>query len=457
MTNLRAIFHYIGALTAKFLHIGVRSEMSFFEKQKIHLLNIMILPSVLPITFFALLNLAERPGLSILNMANVICYLAVIILNLKGRYLHWRLLFIAASAVIFFLEALFFHNGMEFALLLTIICSLVLVDRGWQYLLILLGVTAAFCYLQYRENIQVHKDKAMVLRVVSTIANCLLLLTAGLYYFRGIYLKYHQQVEAHKKLLEQQQVLLLVQKQELEQNNKDLKLLSESRQKILFTLAHDLRNPLSGIEALTNTMLEGGVADEEERNDLLSVIASTANRSLKQMQELLNAHQYAEPKRVAEKAAVDVAELLQLVVVPLQHKAAEKAITIRYQLPEAGIGVYANKWQLIRVMENLLANAIKFSFPGGVVVVGAEHTPGWVTLSVQDKGIGIPAEKQPYIFDNVHRVQQTGTGGEQSFGLGLTICRQIVEAHGGSIAFRSVAEEGTVFWVKMPDAANDAD
>lgn len=457
MNNLRAIFHSIGAFTAKLLHTGVRPEMSFFEKQKIHLLNIMILPSVIPIAFFALLNLAQRPGLSVLNIANVICYLSVIGLNLSGRRLHLRLLFIVASAVIFFFEALLFHNGMEFALLLTVICSLVLVDSGWQYLLIMLGVTTGFCYLQYQANMLVHQDKAMVYRVVSTIANCLLLLTAGLYYFRGIYLKYHRQVEGHKKLLEQQQVLLLIQKQELEQNNKELKLLSESRQKILFTLAHDLRNPLSGIEALTNTMLEGGVKDQQEHNELLSVIAATANRSLKQMQELLNAHHYAGPMRVTEKTRVDVAELLQLVVLPLQHKAAEKAIVLRYELPETGAGIHANKWQIIRVMENLVTNAIKFCFPGGVVIVGAERAKGWIVLSVKDNGMGIPAEKQPFIFDNVQRVQQTGTGGEQSFGLGLAICRQIVEAHGGSISFRSVADAGTEFWVKLPEIEEDAE
>lgn len=450
MNHLFAFFQSIRAFTVKLLHLGVREDMSFFEQQKIHLLNIMILPALLPITCFALINWQTRPGLSLLNMANVICYLMVIGINIANRFLQWRLLFIAATAVIFFCEALFYSNGMEFALLLTVICSLVLVDNGWQYLLIMLSVVGGFCYLQYQHHLILQENKSLIFRVVSTIGNCLLMLTAGLYYFRGIYLKYHQQVETHKRLLELQQKQLLIQKQELEQSNKELKALSDSRQKILFTLAHDLRNPLSGIEALTNSMLEGGAANEFERNDLLNVIATTANRSLKQMQELLDVHRYNEPGKGLDKTELNLQEILQLVIIPQQHKAAEKAISIQCMLPDEAVSVYANKWQLIRVMENLLVNAIKFSHPAASIIVGVAIEQNWITLFVRDFGIGISIEKQAFIFDNVARVQQTGTKGEKSFGLGLSICRQIVEAHSGSIAVRSAENEGAEFLVKLP-------
>lgn len=450
MNYLLAFFQSIRSFTIKLLYLGVRDEMSFFEQQKIHLLNIMILPSLLPMTCFAIMNWQVRSGLSLLNTANLICYLSVISLNIAGRFLQWRLFFVAATAAIFFCEALFYSNGMEFALLLTVICSLVLVDNGWQYLMVMLVVVGAFCYIQYHQHLVLLEDKSMVSRVVNTIATCLLLLTAGLYYFRGIYLKYHQQVEMHKRLLELQQQQLLIQKQELIQSNKELKALSDSRQNILFTLAHDLRNPLSGIEALTNSMLEGGAADEYERNDLLTVIATTANRSLKQMQELLDVHRYTEPGKGIDKTTVNVKEMLQLVILPLQHKAAEKGITIKCNLPDDTITVYANKWQLIRVMENLLVNAIKFSYPASAVVVTATTETNWLVLSVKDTGIGISEEKLPFLFDNVASVRQTGTTGEKSFGLGLAICRQIVEAHGGIIGVQSSEKEETEFIVKFP-------
>ncbi|BAV05771.1 sensor histidine kinase [Filimonas lacunae] len=390
-----------------------------------------------------------RPGLALLNTANVLCYLSVITLQVWNRYLSLRLYCIAATGIIFFAEALFYSNGMEFALLLTVICGLVLTEKTWHYLLLMLLVVAAFCYLQYYQRLALQLDKPMVIRVVGTVASCLLLLTAGLFYFRGIYVSYHQLVEGQKQLLEQQQVQLLQQQAELVQKNADLKALSESRQKILLTLAHDLHNPLSGIEALTNLMVQG-VIGEHERNSLLQVISNTANRSLQQMQDVLDAQRFSDASYPLVKEEVFVSGMVQEVVGLLQFKAAEKQIHLQCTLPDTTVTIMANRLQLMRVLENLVMNAIKFSYLNSVVKIQATIADDWLLLSVCDEGMGIALDKQEFVFNDVSRVQQLGTKGEKSFGLGLSICRQIVERHGGYITLTPGKAKGCEFVASFP-------
>ncbi|HEV7382670.1 MAG TPA: ATP-binding protein, partial [Dyadobacter sp.] len=102
-----------------------------------------------------------------------------------------------------------------------------------------------------------------------------------------------------------------------------------------------------------------------------------------------------------------------------------------------------------RVFSNLLSNAIKFSPNGGRISVCLENKADKVLLSVHDEGIGIPENLKDQIFQPFNSAKRSGTGGEQSFGIGLSICKQIVEAHGGRIWYESEMGLGTTFFVEL--------
>jgi signal transduction histidine kinase len=106
--------------------------------------------------------------------------------------------------------------------------------------------------------------------------------------------------------------------------------------------------------------------------------------------------------------------------------------------------------KLARVAENLLDNAIKFSPRGSDIEVGMSTTRKYVVISFTDKGIGIPAEMLSELFDMLTPAKRPGTEGEKSYGLGLAICKQLVEAHGGTIGASSVAGAGTTLTVLLP-------
>ena len=121
-------------------------------------------------------------------------------------------------------------------------------------------------------------------------------------------------------------------------------------------------------------------------------------------------------------------------------------------LPETPLAVRGDSNRLAQVVANLLSNAIKYSPQGGVVRVTGKREDSIVRVSIQDEGVGIPAELQREIFGKFVRGHATAEGIEGS-GLGLAISRSLVEAHGGNINFESTTGRGSTFWFELPTAS----
>jgi two-component system, chemotaxis family, CheB/CheR fusion protein len=132
--------------------------------------------------------------------------------------------------------------------------------------------------------------------------------------------------------------------------------------------------------------------------------------------------------------------------------ASAQAKTISTQLiVEAGEMLVLADWtKLLQIFTNLLSNAIKFTPAGGHVTVKVESEPGAVSVRVIDTGLGIPADQLPHLFEQFRQVHKQGTAGERGSGLGLSIVRQLVELHGGTLEVTSGESRGTTFTVRLP-------
>jgi two-component system phosphate regulon sensor histidine kinase PhoR len=130
----------------------------------------------------------------------------------------------------------------------------------------------------------------------------------------------------------------------------------------------------------------------------------------------------------------------------LQAERAGLTLTVEYpsDLPE----VSADALRIEQVLVNLIHNAVKFTPPGGDVVVLAEAGEGVVRFAVQDSGIGIPADEVPRIFERFYRVDRSRAGG--GTGLGLSISRHLIESHGGEIWAESIEGNGSTFYFTLP-------
>ncbi len=222
---------------------------------------------------------------------------------------------------------------------------------------------------------------------------------------------------------------------------------NKQQERILRAVAHDLRSPVATISMLCD------LVDQEEnkasRTEMVNFIRTSCNNSLELIAEILEAADQSRRKE-QEKESVSINQLIKTTGDLLQIKAKEKQQTIKYDLPDQDLFVIVNADKIKRVINNLVSNAIKFSPKDTDIQLHLSRDKENVIIIVEDHGIGIPEELQDKIFDMFTEAKRKGTAGELPYGLGLSICKQIVEAHNGTIWFTSIAGEGTTFYVKLP-------
>ena len=155
--------------------------------------------------------------------------------------------------------------------------------------------------------------------------------------------------------------------------------------------------------------------------------------------------------RVAkEKEKVDIGGILGEVVEFLRGKAVEKQVSLHLDLPDRLPEIWASREELVRVFTNLLDNAIKYNRTGGEVQVRAGEDKGFIRISIQDTGIGIPPSDLEHIFDEFYRVKNPETRTISGTGLGLSIAKKILEAHDGHIEVESQIQQGSIFRILLP-------
>jgi signal transduction histidine kinase len=225
----------------------------------------------------------------------------------------------------------------------------------------------------------------------------------------------------------------------------ELKLSSQEKDRILRTVAHDLRNPIGGIASLTLAMADDDYTDEQK--ELINLIRETSQNSLELINEILEATNNGQT--LLNRELVEINSLVTHSVELLRFKAAEKNQEIKLAVLEKPMELLISREKIWRVVSNLISNAIKFSAVGGIIYVKIVNHVEDVQISVKDTGIGIPENMQPKVFNMFTEAQRPGTSGEKSFGLGLSISKQIIENHNGKIGFESQDGKGTTFFIKL--------
>ena len=237
-----------------------------------------------------------------------------------------------------------------------------------------------------------------------------------------------------------------VQNRVLEKTLNDLNNNSQEKDRILRAVAHDLRNPLGGIAALTNVMADDDyTADQKE---MINLIKETSKNSLELINEILEVTNTG--TAALKKELVEINSLVAHSVELMRFKAAEKAQVIKMELLEAAQELFINPEKIWRVISNLISNSIKFSLAGSEISVKIADRGNYLEISVKDNGIGIPDNIKNIVFNIFTEAKRPGTAGEKSFGLGLSISRQIIENHGGKIWFESEINNGTTFVISLP-------
>ena len=241
-----------------------------------------------------------------------------------------------------------------------------------------------------------------------------------------------------------------LQKADLEKTLNDLKESGLEKDRILRTVAHDLRNPIGGIAALTEAMADDDFTVGQK--ELISIIKETAYNSIELINEILEVTNGSEAE--LKKELVDINSVLGKSVELLRFKAQEKGQRIELSLLDTPEEIWISREKIWRVISNLISNAIKFSAEGSVISVSIRALKAEVEIAVKDRGIGIPEGMQNKVFNMFSEAKRPGTAGEKSFGMGLSISKQIIDSHDGKIWLESKTGQGSTFYIRLQKPLN---
>ena len=229
----------------------------------------------------------------------------------------------------------------------------------------------------------------------------------------------------------------------------DLQHAEQLRRNMVADVAHELRTPLSNIRGYLEAIHDGMIEPDAAVIRSLNEEAALLSRLVNELQELSLA-EAGELKLVYQ--AEDITDLVKQAVTPWQPQLAAGELSVSLDLPD-NLPLVSIDWQRInQVLHNILENAVAHTPKGGTIDVAATAKGKWVEVSVSDTGEGIPAEDLPHIFERFYRVDKSRARATGGSGLGLTIAKRLVEAHGGTISVRSKLGEGSSFSFTIPIA-----
>ena len=229
----------------------------------------------------------------------------------------------------------------------------------------------------------------------------------------------------------------------------DLEYAEQLRRNLVADVAHELRTPLSNIQGYLEAIRDRVIKPDAATICSLSEETALLSRLVNELQELSLA-EAGELKLVYQ--AEDVTKLIKEAVTPWQPKVSAKEISLSLDLPDNLPPVNIDWPRVNQVLHNLLENAVAHTHNGGTINVAAVAQDGWVEVSVSDTGEGIPAEDLPHIFERFYRVDKSRARATGGSGLGLTIAKRLVEAHGGKITVQSELGKGSRFSFTLPIA-----
>jgi len=229
----------------------------------------------------------------------------------------------------------------------------------------------------------------------------------------------------------------------------DLEKAEQLRRNMVADIAHELRTPLSNVRGYLEALQEGILKPDTSTIQSLQEEAALLSQLVDDLQELSLAES---GKLELVCQAEDIVELINRVTAAMQTQATAKGISISVNLPEELPLVNIDSQRINQVLYNLIDNAVAHTTKGDAITITARQQDSWIEISISDTGEGIPSDDLPYIFERFYRVDKSRARTTGGTGLGLTIAKRLVEAHGGKIEVHSELGKGSRFSFTVPIA-----
>jgi two-component system phosphate regulon sensor histidine kinase PhoR len=230
----------------------------------------------------------------------------------------------------------------------------------------------------------------------------------------------------------------------------ELRRLEQVRKDFVANVSHELKTPLTSIQGFAETLLGGALEDPKNSRRFVEIIRHHAVRLGRLTDDLLKLSRIEAGKLGLELQPVSLVDLIGGAVEAARSRAEQSQLSLSFDCPPDLAPVRGDANLLREVLQNLLDNAIQYTPAGGRIDVSAAQTDGFAMITVTDTGIGIPEAEQARIFERFYRVDAARSRELGSTGLGLSIVKHIVEAHGGRVGVESEVGRGSKFFFTVP-------
>ncbi|MGE5605319.1 MAG: two-component system histidine kinase PnpS [Bacteroidota bacterium] len=230
-----------------------------------------------------------------------------------------------------------------------------------------------------------------------------------------------------------------------------LRRLETMRKDFVANVSHELKTPLTSIKGFVETLLDSDLEDKETTRKFMTIIFQEAERLNNLIHDLLDMSKLESGQTELRKKQVELEPLIDSVVLSVSNRMNEKHLVLDKDI-QAKM-VWGDEGLLKELFINLIDNSVKYTPPGGKILVGSLKEKGETIIYVRDTGFGIPAESLSRIFERFYRVDKGRSREMGGTGLGLSIVKHIVERHGGKVAVQSELGKGSEFTVTIPDVA----
>ncbi|WP_159456139.1 sensor histidine kinase [Chitinophaga eiseniae] len=409
------------------VNVGVSPLMPFIESRRTRLLNLLAIPCIPFMLFFAVLNCYQgRYLLSVFNLLTSGINVFVLWLHRKQRYLSARMVAILCSVLIYTFTGLFFHNGAEYFLLNILICCLLVYDNKWLNAGLGVLIITAFLLIVFMPQHWRFADPVPQSRVWANVATSLLFIIIALSFFKHIQSDYQREIEKQREALATM--------------NKD-------KEKLFSIVAHDIRSPLATLEILLD-MFQKGEYPENEMEEAAAMLHKKISQLGGSLDNVLRWSSRSMKGIQAQAVNFYLGVLTTEVLYFFEMTIQQKGIRMETSIPE-DLMLYADKDQVSVILRNFLSNALKFSYAGGVIELKAQAVGAQVAISITDHGTGMPPTQVLHLF-SYNQSPGYGTNGERGTGLGLILCKEFAQQNGGTITVESNVDKGTRFTVYLP-------
>ncbi len=414
-------------MITKILNIGIIESLDIEDKSRVKMLNIATLVALIVTYLFVLDHLffTEKTKLAFIYFCLSFILPPVFYFNFKNKYLAARVTLFLFLYSLIFLVSMFLlvgHGNEYYYITISILVLVLSRNTYWSFILIMLNLFLFILPHYYYPNIQEEYIYTTHLAVFCTSLLAVL-------FFVNTQNKFKVKLKEQKAYLEN---------------------LNNEKNDLMSVVAHDLKSPLAQIQGLISILKIDNSQLNAEQFQLIEKIKEVTDVQHAQITNFLNIKAVEDSIEKLELENVSVNKTLDIVLTEMKPLALAKNISITNKYNGEELIVLGSKEPLAKIISNLISNSIKFSLPNTSIQLNAESKQNAVFVTVKDEGQGFTEEDKLLVFKKNQVLSAKPTANESSSGVGLYIIKKYVERMNGMVWLESEAGKGTTFFIKFP-------